>query len=193
MAMFTKNRALNWGMVFLVVVNLGVLATLGVLFFRRAPGPEPAQRLLQDELQLTDAQMQQVAELKTLYQGKMQILNEEANQLKEAMLAEVFRASPDAAKVERFAEEIGAKQAALERLRFQHFRDLKALFQPEQTAKFQAFMRDLLRPQAPAGAARLPEQNRPPRPDEPPDRKRPPDQRQPPRPDEPSREPRPKE
>ena len=189
MAIFTKNRVINWGIVFLVTVNMGVLGTLGVLFFRRSPGPDPAQHFLQEELQLTETQMQKVEELKGLYQGKMKTINDEANELKEAIMEEVFLSSPDTEKVDQLAEEIGAKQAELERLRFQHFLELKSLFQPEQTQKFQAFIRDIFRP--PAGQEIPLEQNRPPRPDEPPDRRRPPDQKRPPRPDEPPREPRP--
>ena len=89
--MFTKNQVINWGVLFLVLVNIGILGTLGILFFRRSPAHEPAQRFLQDELQLTDTQIQQVEELKELYQGKMKIIYEEANELKETIMEEVFR------------------------------------------------------------------------------------------------------
>ena len=76
MAIFTKNHVINWGILFLVIVNISVLGTLGFLFFRRSPALEPAQRFLQDELQLTETQIQQVEELTTLYQGKMKILDD---------------------------------------------------------------------------------------------------------------------
>lgn len=181
MAIFTKNRVMNGGIILLVIVNIGVLVTLGLPLFRRPPGEKPAQQFLQDELHLTDGQIRQMEDLKTLYQGKMKILDDDIRTLKEAILAEVFRASPDAENVARFAEQIGTKYAELERLRFQHFLALKSLFQPEQAEKFQSLMRDILRPPAPPDAERRPEQNRPPRPGESPD------QRKPPRPDEPPR------
>ena len=195
--MFTKNQVVNWGVLFLLLVNIGILGTLGFLFFRRSPALEPAQRFLQDELQLTDTQIQQVEELKELYQGKMKIINEEANELKETIMEEVFRSSPDTGKVDQIADEIGAKQAELERLRFQHFMALKSLFQTEQTEKFQALIRDIFHPPSSPDSERPPESSKPPRQDEPaghtrpPEHKDSPEHRKPPRPNEPPKEPRP--
>lgn len=182
MAIFTKERVMNGGIIFLVIVNVTILGILGKLFLTRPPAPAPAQRFLQDELQLTEAQIQRVEELKRLYQGKMKPLDDDIRALKEAMMEEVFLSSPDTQKVDQLAAAIGARQAELERLRFQHFLALKSLFQREQTEKFRTLIQDIFRPPALPGSERPPNQNRPRRPGEPSERK---EQPQPPRPDEP--------
>lgn len=180
MAISTKDRVMNGGIIFLVIVNVTVLGILGTLFFKRPPAPAPAQRYLQDELHLAEAQIQRVEELKRLYQGKMKPLDDDIRTLKEAMLEEVFAAAPDTQKADQLAADIGVRQAELERLRFQHFLALKSLFQPEQTEKFRSLIQDIFRPPAPPESEKPPEPSRPPRPDESPDRKRPPDRREPP-------------
>ena len=127
----------------------------------------------------------------------MKRINEEANELKEVIMEEVFRSSPDTEKVDHIADEIGAKHAELERLRFQHFLALKSLFEPEEAERFRTLIREIFRPPSPPGAERPPEPNRPPRPDEssgnkrPLERKEPPDNRKPLRPNEPPPKPRP--
>ncbi|MDX2496133.1 MAG: periplasmic heavy metal sensor [Desulfuromusa sp.] len=146
MTFFTKNRLLNWGVLLLIIVNLGGLGALGWQFLGPSPAPEPAHRFLQEELKLTDVQAQKVDDLRRRYQGKMKIVEDEIGPLKEAIMESVFLSPIDTENVEQLAKEIGEKQAELEYLRFLHVLELKSLFQPEQTEKFQAIIRDVLRP-----------------------------------------------
>jgi Spy/CpxP family protein refolding chaperone len=57
---------------------------------------------------------------------------------------EVLAASPDKAKVERLATELGEKQGSLEKLTFFHFLNLYNLCQPGQKDKFRSLMGELL-------------------------------------------------
>ena len=169
MNFFTKIRVTSWIIGLLVLLNVLTLGVLWFQQFRRPPGmfPPPgkqaenSQRFLQRDLNLTEQQAQQFETLRNQYFLKSRTIMQEIHQLRKGITDELFSASPDAQKANKFAEEIGAKQAELERLLFNHFLELKAVCQPEQQKKFQALMRDLLEMMKPPEPPRPPEGVRP--------------------------------
>lgn len=170
MTIFLKKHVLDGGILFLIIVNVVALGILGWFYLAPAPDFEPPHHFLQNELQLSDVQVQKVDDLRRLYQGKMNILESDIADLKKAMMETAFLSSIDTKKVEQLAEEIGDKHAEREYLRFQHVMDLKDLFQPEQADKFQTIIRDVLRPPRPPHQKQPPGWPKPPRPEEQPRR-----------------------
>ena len=58
-------------------------------------------------------------------------------------MQELFVDTPDSSRITMLAEEIGAKQAELEKRRFQHLWELKTSCSSEQLVKFQGIFREL--------------------------------------------------
>ncbi|MCP4402436.1 MAG: periplasmic heavy metal sensor [bacterium] len=150
--MFTKQRLNASIIALLIVLNVTSLGTIWFLQSRQSPGtevqgPGPVRNFLERELDLTQEQAQQFEILRQEHFQESKAISEDIHPLKETIMQEVFAASPDSATVKAFAEEIGAKQAELEELRFQHFLALKSVCRPEQLETFQALFRELFPPQ----------------------------------------------
>lgn len=162
MNVFTKQRLSVSIIALLVVLNVTSLGTIWFLQSRQSPpanpkGPGPVKNFLEQELALTQEQAQQFETLRQQHFQESQAINETLHPVKEAIMQEVFAASPDSAKVKTLATELGAKQAELEELRFQHFLALKAVCQPEQLEKFQALFHEFFPPPNPPGEGRPPQ------------------------------------
>ncbi len=159
MDVFTKQRITGWIIVLLVILNVCSLGATWVLQSRRSARPprsrpDPVRHFLKEELLLTEEQAQQFEELRREHFLQSKAINDEAHQLKKAIMDELFSSSPDAANVEQLAEKIGEKQAELERLRFQHFMAVKSLFQPEQIEKFRTLLGEIFPPPGPLDPGR---------------------------------------
>jgi len=161
MDIFTKNRATNWMIVLLVILNVSSLTTIWFLQLRQSPlpqdnRPDNVRHFLEQELRLTEEQAQQFEELRKQHFVETKAIHEEASQLKKTIMDELFASPPDTAKVESLAEQIGSKQTELEQLRFYHFLNLKSLCEPEQVEKFQALIHEIFQPPGPPEADRPP-------------------------------------
>lgn len=187
---FSTQRITTWTIVILIILNLSTLAMLWFSRFIRPATPLPGEgsgnvaHFLYQELDLTDDQARQFDELRRQHFQESKVLVEASQQLKRELFEEVFASSPDTEKLQGIAEEIGAKQAELETLRFTHFLELKSLCQPEQSEKFQALFREIYPPQNPPDPGRSPQPAEPPRsgspPPQPPEEGRPGQSPQPP-------------
>jgi Spy/CpxP family protein refolding chaperone len=167
MNVFSKQRLIGWVIVLLVLLNMISLGTLWFFQIRKPSssqelGPDPVRHFLEQELDLTAEQAQEFEALRREHLELSKAINDEANNLKRALMNEVFAASPDAAKGAQLAEQIGEKRTELEQLRFQHFLALKSLCQPEQVELLQALIHEIVRPPAPPESERPSDPRRPP-------------------------------
>lgn len=154
MDFFTKKRLVTWSIVILVLLNLMTLGTIWLQRFRH-PLPEPppshesrperVQHFLKKELGLTDKQSEQFKEFRDQHFAQSFAIRKDIHRLKKEITDELFTSTPDTEKVEKLANEIGAKESELEKLLFHHFQDLMSVCQPEQKEKFKALVHDLLR------------------------------------------------
>lgn len=158
MDFFTKKKLTTWAIVILVILNLSTLATLWFLELKRPPllpsprsGIGDVQPFLRRKLGLSEEQERQFRELRQRHFDRTNAMMDEIHQLKKEVMAELFVPQPDVEKVRRLSDEIGARQAELERLLFFHFQDLKAVCKPKQREKFRALMNDLLEMTRPPG------------------------------------------
>jgi Spy/CpxP family protein refolding chaperone len=161
MNFFSKQRILGGMFVVLVVFNIVLLGTVWKQIFQKTPETTyDAQQFMQQELNLTEAQMAQLEALRSPHLAQTKQLLDEIHDLKEEITAELFAASPDADHVEDLAKEIGYKYAELERLHFQFFLELREMFEPEQQEQLHALMQEILRqvqpPPLPQGVASQP-------------------------------------
>ena len=171
---FTKKRLLFWGIILLVIMNVSSLATVWYqqhsVPFPPTPDRPPPQRtnqFLLRELDLTDAQAEEFAELQRQHFDKTRRIHDAIRDLKNEFFAELSVEFPDTLHANRIAGEIGAKQTELELATFYHFLELKSKISPSQKEKFDGLIQDLLRsmgpkPKPPPGERRMrpPPQNR---------------------------------
>jgi Spy/CpxP family protein refolding chaperone len=170
MNFFTKIRATSWIIGLLVILNLLTLSTIWFQQFRRPPQTPPSQEnrsetvqlFLQRELNLTDQQAQQFTTLRTQYLATSRVLMQDVMALRKTLTEEMFATSPDTPKADQIAEQIGVKHAEVERLLFSHLLELKAVCEPEQQAKFQRLMQEILDMMKSGDQPRPQEQSRPP-------------------------------
>jgi Spy/CpxP family protein refolding chaperone len=154
MDFLTKRRLTNLAMIVLVILNL---FTLTMLWFHQlrerlfppppppdTEGPGRVEHFLERELDLTKEQVERFDELRKQHFLRSEAIMEEIHQLKREITEQLFLSSPDTGKVGRLTEEIGSRQAQLERLLFKHFTDLKSACQPEQKRKFETLIHDLM-------------------------------------------------
>lgn len=153
---FTKRRLAFWGIVVLVIVNISSLATVWFQQHRRPeppprdmPPPPGANQFLKRELGLNDAQAEQFAKLQRQHFERARALQNAIGELKHELFGELSSPVPDTVKVERLADEIGARQSDLEKITFHHFLDLKNLCTVEQRKKLDVLFHELLRGMAP--------------------------------------------
>ncbi|MBD3305064.1 periplasmic heavy metal sensor [candidate division KSB3 bacterium] len=165
---FSRQRITRWTIGLLILLNLSTLALLWRSHMTQPAIPlppqdgRPVEQFLQQELGLTEAQMHQFEEVRQQHFQQTKGLVDAIQQLKREAMEEVFAASPDSARLQAIAEEIGAMQAEIEALRFAHFLELAALFEPEQQETFRALLHEISPPQ------QRPEPDRPPQPGDPP-------------------------
>ena len=153
MDVFMKNRFVRWTIIILVLLNLSTLAMLWFVSTRRPAGPpdhprqrdEAAARFLQEELQLSDAQFQEYQRLRDDHRKRAENINREMMDLKQEMLGELFNTHPDTARALALTRFIGAIQAELERITFNHFLELRDLCGIEQRDKLERLLRDFFR------------------------------------------------
>ena len=153
MDIFNQKRMMFGIISVLILLNLTELGTLW--FQKRKPprnkGEKKIEHFLKDELQLSADQMATFERLRKAHFQKARQLDNKAFQLREKVTKSLFESSPDSAKLDSMATQIGELQGELERLRFYHFQDLKALCTPGQRKKFEGLMEELIRSMRPPG------------------------------------------
>jgi periplasmic protein CpxP/Spy len=139
-----KNNFLKWLVIVLLVIN-----TLSIIFIwtnilnRKEPpemrkfGPPPDKiDFLQKELNLTDEQAQKFEEYRKEFFSASDKLFTEMNMLQNELTGNLLKKENVPAVTDSIINQIGKIQAALEELRFNHFKELLSLCTPEQKEKF---------------------------------------------------------
>ncbi len=148
---FTKKRLISWGIVLLVVMNISSLATVWFLQHRREPqsergGPPPRMMpFLRNELQLADAQVEQISNLQRQHFDQVRVIRDGMRKLKQDLFGELSMDEPDVDKVNSLAQQVGGRHTELELQTFNHFLHLKQVCTPEQQKKLEALFDELLR------------------------------------------------
>jgi Spy/CpxP family protein refolding chaperone len=155
MDVFSKNRLSFWGMAVLVVLNVVLLSTLWWGHIDRAPlqrpqGNGPARhyramtQFLQRELDLNAQQVEQLHTLFEQHVDQMSQVMQDMHEYRQAMHRALFAEDANSLQLTELSEQIGRKQAQVERLRFQHFKDMASLCDPSQQERLQGLVGEIL-------------------------------------------------
>lgn len=163
MDVFSKNRLTVWGMTVLVCLNLLLLGTLWWGQIHRAPeqdvegkGPghryQAMTRFLERELDLNAQQVEQLDALFEQHVSQMSLVMQDMHAYRQDMHRAVFAEDANSTQLAELSEKIGEKQAEVERLRFQHYRDMASLCDPQQRERLQGLVGEILLRAGPPGS-----------------------------------------
>ena len=158
MDIFTKHKLLTRSVLFLVVLNL---VTLGFFVWKEyKPQKEPllfpknesykdVSNILKKELHLSDKQVIQFNEIRSQNFAKQADLKRTIRDKKDAMNVEMFNKNTDEKKIMQLAKQIADNEYAMELLRYNQAKELKAVCTPKQLEQFEKLVleiRDYFRP-----------------------------------------------
>lgn len=139
-----KNNFLKWLVIVLLAIN-----TISIIFIwtnilnrkgppeMMKPGPPPDKNdFLQKELSLTEEQAQKFEEKRKEFFSASDKLFAKMNVLQNELTNNLFSPKNNPVSADSIINQIGVIQADLEKLRFNHFKELLSLCTPEQREKF---------------------------------------------------------
>lgn len=162
MDVFSKNRLTVWGMAVLVLLNMLLLGTLWWGLIRRIPEHRPQgdgqgrhramTQFLQRELDLNAQQREQLQSLFEEHVGQMSLVMRDMHAYRQDMHRALFAEDANSTQLTELSEKIGQKQAEVERLRFQHYKDMASLCNPQQRERLQGLVGEILLRAGPPGS-----------------------------------------
>jgi Spy/CpxP family protein refolding chaperone len=161
MDVFAQNKLLLRLVALLVVINLASLSVNAWLAFSRSPAKPPADHnaerlggLLQEELQLSDAQAAQMKQLRLDFFAKEKVLGALIRSQRDSMNVHMFNKQTDTLLLQGLAHRISGNELKMEMLRIEQARELKKVCTPAQVEKFENLVleiRDYFRPEPKPG------------------------------------------
>ncbi len=152
MDILAKNKVMAWSIGILILLNLSCLS---MLWFRDIHRPvhmphapvdqEKAARFLKNQLDLSDSQFNEYLRLRDDHFSQTQSIEQKMKTLRQDLISELFKDPPDQEVASEIINSIGATQASLERLTFNHFLELKKLCGPEQADSLDKMVNNLFR------------------------------------------------
>jgi len=144
----SKNRILFWILIFLVLVNISVLAGYFVVFRNSANKaiPETTAKpgwALQKELSLTPDQIDKVQAINHEYKTSSEPIILNIQKTKAKLLDELAKENTDTLLMTKLAEDVNLEQKKLQMANIHQFLDLKKVCSPEQTKKLSQIYSDL--------------------------------------------------
>lgn len=124
------------------------------------------------ELNMDAAQQSKYDTLIKFHRAAVSQIQNDIRSKRDSLVSQLANATPDSAKINSLTASIGNDQAQLEKVTFEHFRQLRKICTPEQQLKFDNVIREALRmmgpPQggAPHGPPPPPGEGPPPPPDQ---------------------------
>ncbi len=157
-----KNQWLVWAVLFLLVMNFTMLATIGYHVYQSnyenvatisQPGVEAdagkfTGRYFRDQLQLTPAQMDQFRMVNRTFRQQAQMILSALVDKRKQMLDEMSKPNSDTLLLNRLSDEIGELHQALKQITYRYYLGIKQECNPEQQQKLhdmfqQIFINDL--------------------------------------------------
>jgi len=188
--MIKQNKFIGWVISILIVLNLLSLTMVWLQKERTVTSypkesdgsPSGSVQLLQREIGLSDEQVNKFQQMRSDHMKKTKKINDELDDLKLRLVDKIFDPQSDQKLADSIAVQIGILQSQVEKMRFEHFKALVQICNPEQREKLQPILREVFGKKVPVEnpERRPPEQrigekpkmkpgveeNRPPRPEE---------------------------
>jgi hypothetical protein len=163
MDLIKQNKFIGWVIAMLVALNI---LTLTIIWFQidkknRSPvntdkKPAPGSvRLMQNEIGLSEDQVNKFQEMRSDHIKKTKDINDALDDLKIRVVDELFNPQSNQRRVDSIASKIGTLQSQLEIMRFEHFRALVQICNPEQKEKLHPILREVFSKKGPNDRAEI--------------------------------------
>ncbi len=155
--MKTNSKTLIWIIVILVATNL---STIGSFYYHRVnegqqiteskPGGQAAvpgeqrTRFFRDQLKLDDSQIDSFREINRSYNRTARDIEMSLSELRKEIVDELGKASPDSAKLEQLATEIGNNHRELKQVTTRFYLNMKEICTTEQQEKLYTIFQSML-------------------------------------------------
>lgn len=152
MDLIKQNKFIGWVIAILVALNVFTIAIIWTLSIdghhpspvsSDVPPPSAPALLMQREIGLSKDQTKQYEQLREKHKEKMKGINDELDVFKLQLADEIFNPDFTEKQVDALAGKIGLLQSKLEKMRFNHFRELALLCDKEQKEKLRPILREV--------------------------------------------------
>ena len=148
-----NQRFLKILLIILLIVNIGTLSYLWLgkpgMNERGGPHRPDVFSFLCKELQFTEQQQKQYADLRNEHHQLMESIQRKATQFRERFFDLIHTSPIDSVQVRQLADSIASTQQKIELATFYHFQKVRAICTPEQQKRFDEVIQDALRMMAP--------------------------------------------
>ena len=169
MDFFTKEKMTFWAVAILIVLNIATLGTLWIMAGRdrghrhdgkehpfaappmmhgqheAMPMPRPPFEMIEKELGLSAEQAAAMKKLRDAHFEKVEALTKDVEKIKGELFDLLFAENVDQTKVDEKINALSAKRGEVEKLTFNHFKDILALSNAEQKQKFRGILEGILK------------------------------------------------
>jgi periplasmic protein CpxP/Spy len=153
-----RERLLTIAVVFLLVLNIGIVGYLA--FARLGPPPHPELfKMVVRELNLNDQQQQQYFALRDDHRRAMNALDDEFAEGLKQYLLQLRPAAPDSVRMEFLENRLAAIEKEKAKITFLHFKEVRALCNPGQQKDFDRIVPQLTRVLLPPKKQHQPRRN----------------------------------
>lgn len=152
MDIFSKQKLLRQGIIFLVLLNLTIISFFvwkehksnhQPLLFPKNEGYRDVSNVLKSELELSANQVKQFDAIRNAYFNKEVKLKQIIKDDKDAMNVEMFNRNTDELKIMFLARRIASNEYQMELLRFKQSKELKTICTPQQQEKFENLVKEI--------------------------------------------------
>jgi hypothetical protein len=148
MNFFLKNRFVSLLLIFLVLVNLTVLATFLVFYLRKTDVPDPQScrntcMSFSRELGLSSSQSEKVEVILSAYRSATGPVTDEIRNYRTQLLEELAKDQPDTLQLNRYVDEIYRLQKQMQNASVKQYMALKEICNPDQCRRLSALYFEL--------------------------------------------------
>lgn len=163
----SKNKILVWAVIFLIIANVAVLATILIMHNKQGHQRGTPADYLVKELDLNEDQQNKLHTLAKEHHEQSEKIKEQIKKSRENFFNLISQSKNDSSKnIDSlrltFLSETTTKLRELEQLTFDHFKQIRAICTPQQQKKFDEIIEDVLQmiasgpPQGPQGNDHMP-------------------------------------
>jgi protein CpxP len=139
-----NNKILSIAVILLLITNIALIAFMLSEKKKRPDGKRPGGRepysMMVKELGMTDQQQKDYKEMKEAHFKNVRPLFDSIRAAKTAFYSLIKNGPVSDSVIDAYTAGISAKQAALEKATFAHFRQVRNIFTAEQQPKYDSFL-----------------------------------------------------
>lgn len=141
----SKNKILVWAVIFLMIANVAVLATIWVMHNKQRPQRGTPAEYLVKELGLNDEQQNKLRALAKDHHEQSEKIKEQIIDARHDLFKLLQQPEVNDSAKKTAADNVATELEQLDLLTFDHFKQVRAICTPQQQKKFDEIIEDVLR------------------------------------------------